>query len=203
MIHTFWQMMKHIWWSHLSLCVRTRQREAIALEIQKRRRRRSIGSGTILLSQQMVSNWIVLYYIFNSIRIICFHLSHNTKNNLQSRECVSRDKHERCGCHQRTYSMWLMAPTRLQENNYLEKSDHKEREKRDQKLCTWNPLCVRNSNSPAEWSRHRIAQARITVAMHQCPMAKRSHWPGQTDEYDVSLCRRMDESHTLYRVNGI
>ena len=39
------------------------------------------------------------------------------------------DKYERCGCHQRMHSMWLMAPTRLQKNNYLGRSDLKERKK--------------------------------------------------------------------------
>ena len=57
---------------------------------------------------------------FNSIQFTCFHLSRNTKKNTMTR-MILHDKCERCGCHQRTYSVWLMTPTRLQENDYLGK----------------------------------------------------------------------------------
>ena len=80
-----------------------------------------------------------------------------------------------------------MASTRLQENNYLgKKNDHNEREKKDQTNFVHGIPFV--YVTAIHWQSNPVIEyePRTIVTMHLgwCPMAKRSHLPGQTDEYE-------------------
>ena len=92
-----------------------------------------------------------------------------------------------------------------------DKNEHNKQTNK-QKLCTWNPLCERNSNSPAEWSRHRVSTHHRRHAHGMVPNGKeKKHRPGQTDKNDqgrrITLSANLWASpvplYTLYTVNGI
>ena len=73
------------------------------------------------------------------------------------------------------------------------KMGKKEMDQKRKKLCTWNPLCECNSNSPAEWSRHRVSTHHRHYASGTVPNGKEKITVKRIKmtRGNVSLCRRI------------